>query len=385
MTLESDGHGGNVVTFSRTARLKKLSVTYKSFASGSGVSVASYVEKELAYISCMRHPNIVELAGVTQGYYGLNGYIVVTDGVSIYEFFDQDPSGAAMARYSVWEAYERRSSGEIKVQPSGHVTFFPSPDSIYSYIDPGYDYRFEDGNPGLRMLRKIYADFYGRAAPQRLQEFLKGCRTLSKGFSELQVTQALARSGIPPSVTKYRFREDFQPPQVSPIRPGDFGFVGERRSKGDTWTSLGSSRHSKYSCIVSYTKTSQASKAQWISYNLTARLSNFWIEHEVKLQLDDQVDRNWKDIVAEARDISQRQNIDLDDISLCQSIIYEAGLYGLSQHNQPERPKTLYFHHNPYLDHAGDFWGFFSVSEDPQCQTWRHAIEEQGWETAYDN
>ncbi|KAF8599120.1 hypothetical protein BDV93DRAFT_526305 [Ceratobasidium sp. AG-I] len=79
----------------------------------------------------LRHVNIAQLVGATEGSRGLNGIIVVMDGIDINDFWRQTHSGAAWAK-SISDIYAFRTSfpklvlvRRITVAPDGHITVFP--------------------------------------------------------------------------------------------------------------------------------------------------------------------------------------------------------------------------------------------------------------------
>ncbi|KAF8601115.1 hypothetical protein BDV93DRAFT_558793 [Ceratobasidium sp. AG-I] len=224
-------------------------------------NVMQLVEEELRYISKRLHPNVAVLAGVLQGYDGLNGYVVVTEGIPIEQFVLQARSGAAWANciqgLTSFENDFRGSSAEnITVRTDGHVVVFPSygfspllasPNLLVNYVPT---LQWDDIDPELRFLHKVYMANYWRFGTRRLEQFVASCSGLGPGFTKLQVTYLAASSGLLPLLKNYShtwFGIKCMP--FPALRVGDFGLVTapDREYSLDppAWTFLDKSRYFK--------------------------------------------------------------------------------------------------------------------------------------------
>lgn len=87
-----------VKTTMRKGQYGGLSVSYMTFVADSKDVAHELVKREAEYISQSLHINIAPLVGVTKGYNGLNGIVVVTGGIDLKDFASIPHSGAVWAK-----------------------------------------------------------------------------------------------------------------------------------------------------------------------------------------------------------------------------------------------------------------------------------------------
>lgn len=112
----------------------------------------------------------------------------------------------------------------------------------------------------------------------------------------------------------------------------------------------------------------------------------------------------WEKIVVATRELSQCPdiNIPFETVAFCKtsvtrSLLNERLILNFAGNYvyvcvvldtrlgsvKPEQTQGLYFHHNLESNDQRSFWGFFSTSSDPDCQTSRETVERWGWITTY--
>lgn len=112
---------------------------------------------------------------------------------------------------------------------------------------------------------------------------------------------------------------------------------------------------------------------------------------------------HWEDIFTEAREISQRLNIELDSIAFCKlffffcfgaytalSVLTDTNLgtgvecdvsFGKPEDaNGDAVPQTLYYHWCPHSSNQYEVTGFFSPEPTPDSGAWQNKLKQQGWD-----
>ncbi|KAF8608869.1 hypothetical protein BDV93DRAFT_602750 [Ceratobasidium sp. AG-I] len=387
-----------------TGRLGKLSVTYKRFAPRSDVSASSFVEEELAYMSRIIHPNVTALVGVMQGYLGLDGYIVATDGVSVGQFLMRSPSGSSFAKcfegiQSVYEAYSDLKYDSISVRADGHVTVFPlrsssslsswNADYVHPTALPGFCYKLVYKiDTAVDLLLSTYRNTYSYD-PQRLQSFLEHCRDLGPGFTMLQFYSMAASCGVVP-LSKSGCTEWGKAPSII-LAPGCFCSIDLNTNIPRMLLGAGRCNGLSYNVMFDTEFGSldldpiQTDRLGSTSYDLSPYFSgeSVYLEIECYPSQIGLRGSDWKEILTEAQGLSQALNIPFDTIAFCGSAFPKVSLNTGLESVNIEHTQNLYFHQKVDPDDQRSFWGFFSISSDPDCQVSREAIERRGWVTTH--
>ncbi|KAF8598004.1 hypothetical protein BDV93DRAFT_610103 [Ceratobasidium sp. AG-I] len=379
----------------------KLSVTYKTIASRSDSAVSHLVEEEINYVSRSLHQHVAVVAGVTQGYGGLNGFVVVTDGIPIDQFVIRINSGSVWAKciqglQSFYDAHDIHWAESITAKPNGHVTVFPSeklssltasPIMLDKYAVPG---QRDEISPVVTLLQSIYFNNQCHLEKQRLQEFMDSCRSLGPGTTELQVVKTAASSkAFPPSTWRSGSWHGINGAPTFTLYAGELGmFISEDSPFDKCWRSLDTIRAVKYqhTALCYYADERwiyyplQPEEEGWLSYDLSDLFFSGSGEKTIEIGVYPQLlDHCWADVLMEARQLSEHHDIPLESLSLCEPFETSVTMRHSSDPTKITPNETVYFHWNPHSRDPFEFWGFFSPSRNPDCRNSRTIFEEQGW------
>lgn len=283
------------------------------------------MEKELDYISQSIHLNVAQLVGVTEGCRGLNGIIVVTNGIDLDDFVSKFHSGSVWAKFITGfeDLLESKSAPvyaeRITVAPDGHFTVFPwapidSRDggirvnlSTFQYgTDP---YRMDHT---AKLLMDIYMHNHNLVGPKHMRTFVDSLNKLGRAFTELQVMQIANFCKLFPLCNTDHFVY-----MLGPERDLELGQVGmfvqltRLNGRSSVRRLLQSSRHIRQTDLYDISMGDVEDRQGSPKLN-PKRSTSYSFKG-----LNDSYRFCWEDIFTEAQEISQRLNIDLNTIAFC--------------------------------------------------------------------
>lgn len=387
-----------VKTILRSGKYKHLSVTYRTFVADSKRTTHELVERAAQRISVLLHVNVATLVGLTEGYHGLNGIIFVAPGIDYRDFVLKVHSGDVWAKCirgfnAIRESGLNCSIAErITVAPDGHVTVLPAVyrDILFTGVpvDVCWGNIQVGGRPsrmdlGARLLLDVYGQSCRVHGRRRLDRFVGHIHELGPAFTELQVIQTASFGKLFPYNTSDCFGGIWGPlPSFQP-NIGEFGWTTYQDGKLVGWESLGFSRHIDrtdpfwFEGILEGYNSTTPNGDQWLTYILWVGRSDPDFNYKTITLLHK---LHWEDIFTEAREISQRLNIELDSIAFCTGVECDVSFGKPEDANGDAVPQTLYYHWCPHSSNQYEVTGFFSPEPTPDSGAWQNKLKQQGWD-----
>ncbi|KAF8599121.1 hypothetical protein BDV93DRAFT_526306 [Ceratobasidium sp. AG-I] len=390
-----------VKTTLRASRFGRLPVAYMTCVSDSRDVAHEVVEQELNHISQSLHVNVAQLVGATEGNDGLNGIIVVMDGVHLNDFVRGAHSGAVWAKcIRGCNAFLSSFPGSMLVRsmtvaPDGHVTIFPisSATSESSGILPHFafwSYNVTDSAASL-LFSVILGNLVRGASIDWFSE-------LGPAFTVFQVMKLADSIGLLPKTRSHSFGDERDPNPPFQPRVGELGRATYHQGDLEGWESLGISRDLRDRRHI----FSSRGPASPDVHEFSASGANDWVtatfySHQKSASCIVEYYRSersegfsWRDVFNEARDISRRLTIDIDSIALCYRIDYTVWITLMDNPGWSEEtnwvmfPQILYYHRSPLSSDPQEVEGFFSTSETPDCGEWEDKQRQQGWTLTFE-
>ncbi|KAG9094434.1 hypothetical protein FS749_012487 [Ceratobasidium sp. UAMH 11750] len=378
----------------RRGRYGNLPVIYKTYSSHSNDGAAAKIaEDQLKCISRVLHPNIANLVGITQGYYGINGVVVTARGLPYSDFLLQVSSGATLVKCmrGILAAHKfissnrfimSSSSFNIAVESNGQATLVPT---LEGEIDAGESVQFSDlktfnhlsrlkprgwqgANPATRHTMLICSqNAFDYCGDTRTHRFLDRISALDWiGFTELEVTRLAAECNMLPAGRFYFWRGETPPPFTVDL--GGIGRVVEREKHQSEWHSLHEGTPPNPDRTPQYMMCGTWDPAHYNS----PTANDGWNSSPVCGCKGGIIDRpggvspsSWDEFTNQARRISSQTGINLDEILYCTLLFRTVHLYP-PQSEETESSEEVYFHSNPSSrSNLREYWGFLSTSPDP--------------------
>ncbi|KAF8602815.1 hypothetical protein BDV93DRAFT_523906 [Ceratobasidium sp. AG-I] len=383
----------------RAGRFMKRSVAYLTFAADLDCITHQLVEDELKPLFQLQHMNVAKFLGVTQGHSGLNGIVVIMDGIDIYDFIPGTHSGAVWSKFiggfedfAEWVP-EWRCAERISVTPGGHVTIFPGRSGRISTRLDQFKYQAPGPDSAEGLIMWIYGYNYQLVSSIRRRTFIDSLVNLGLGFTALQIMKLAAVCGLfPPDFSGYDVT--FSSSTFPCCDPEVGGFIWGCSHKGERiqYKGFGRSRHVQDKDLhgkslfrpydLSYSETPDG--AHWLTYtfsNMDRFLFTYGLHGHLTCQrcLSQPFQFCWEDIFTEGQEISQCLNADLDNIHFISSIRCLVCLGRPQEASWDEIPRTLYYHRNSRSTKPHEVQGFYSTSKTPDSGAWQGQLENQGW------
>ncbi|KAF8595816.1 hypothetical protein BDV93DRAFT_528440 [Ceratobasidium sp. AG-I] len=350
-----------------------------------------------------RHVNVAKFVGVTKTYAGLSGFVCAMDGLPFLVFASKAHSGAVWARCIrgfqdvVVSGPKSPYAQHITVAHNGHVTILPGrPGSMYIDLAAAwFSNRRPQSDPAVNVLIRVYAANHPRIGPNQLRTFIDSLNGLRHGFTELDIIKvaAICRLFPPPKIHFFTSTSNRLPPFQPEV--GEFGRASYRNGQLVAWESLGFSRKIQrmnlngkalFSGSLNWSASLAPSGNYWLTYALSKPFSHhgrgsiFADSWSCEKRLDESHRILWEDIFTEGQEMSQRSNVDLDDISFCYKICCDARFRRPSNAEFRELPASLYYHRSISSSNQYDTQGFFGVDKTPDSGLWHQRLKERGWE-----
>ncbi|KAF8595810.1 hypothetical protein BDV93DRAFT_528431 [Ceratobasidium sp. AG-I] len=187
----------------------------------------------------------------------------------------------------------------------------------------------------------------------------------------------------------------------TPFQPevGAFGRITDRRGKYITWESLGASRQIRRTDLDNLTQsgalrltwcnTSTSDGKRWLSFTLRIPSPNPIPRSETSFSWAYRQDlraparSRWMEILAEAHELAERLEIDIDSITFYFRNITKIRLMRPQPASWDELPTTFYYHRPLDSFDPSPAVGFISTSKTPDTDVWHKNLKQQGWKVSY--
>ncbi|KAF8597402.1 hypothetical protein BDV93DRAFT_610416 [Ceratobasidium sp. AG-I] len=413
-----------VITTHRFGRMGALRVVHKSFTSHSHpMDKTKVAEEELKQLSRMKHKNLAAIVGVTNGWDGLDGFVVAMgkcilhtpyidhvsscirgalDGIPIKRFFSSTVSGGALARCiqgldEVIDFFEEvrdqtpyeagLNEDSISVTPDGRVTVLPHSD----HLRRGNYYEWATSTViNLALHEYLWGSGDWENAPReprwRLADALMNLGR--SDLTELRLLKILADCRFHPPHSSNIWSENVFPPFT--LCAGDIGGFFESTTPGEAvWEMLQECSNAEATEFVDESRGSDdtdgwqvlpSTYPQYWSWVLDSRRQYNVIEapHQPWAKSI----KRWQEILKRAKAVSEHRKIELDKISYVSSVCMWRSAYRPDSSRGHMSGTHLYFHRNPLARLSPrDFWGFFSTVPDPGAPCTE--LEDLGWTFKY--
>ncbi|KAF8602072.1 hypothetical protein BDV93DRAFT_545494 [Ceratobasidium sp. AG-I] len=382
---------GPVVITHQLGHIGGLPVLYKSFRSESDYEAKTQMaEQQLKAVSRIRHKNVAAVVGVTKGCDGLDGFVVIMEGIPFQRFLAGLVTGNALGRCIqtikeanrfVWGqsflAGENYTGDNITVALDGRATVLPCRHKIASLIAFGRD-----------VSTTVQLALLACGHPEEDTSGLIGA-IMSLGQShltELRLFKMLKDSKFLP-FDSHSFWDDCVLPTFT-VRAGDFGFVEDQGKSNRRWKVLEKSgdvdetEHTIYHsnrCERKW-KCQPSTHPQYRSC-VADSYCEPKVVHICYCSRLESLGR-WEDIMERAKMISKQHDVELDKVSYVDMASIHVNAKIPHSSKQFLFESSLYFHRNPFARSSPrDFWGFYSVSSDP-CAPFT-GLEGLGWTYSY--